>query len=194
MSLAERFGLGSSKNKSTDNEMVMELEEVIEEFQQGQFQKREVRSLEDLIERLKGIKTRRLECMSKATGMDPEGKLTMYAFSLEYVSEKLAEDIITRCRLCYDPSSGSGLNFGPSKNDQLEHHMSRVSDIPNMSGRKLSKLKEKCTSTGCYGSLNESWEIYRNLKKINEEVKTLHNNIDEKSRKGRQPEWTHMDD
>jgi len=192
MSIVDRIGFGGSDHKKDADEIVQSLDEVLRKFEHGRFSDRDFRTLEKLIQDVIQLKEHNLRCMSKNADIDDYRGLSIYAFSLEHVSENLAEDIVQRCEMCVGKDPSGGLNFGPSnKSSYFQKHIDRVNELPRFSEDKLNQLRNQCESLTCYGSLNRSWKMYKKLKSINEDIKKHHNKMDESSRKEQQPEWTH---
>lgn len=192
MSIVDRIGLGGSKNKQDGDEILQSLDEVLRKFKHERFNNRDFRTLEKLAQDVSQLKEHNLKCMSKNADIDDDHGLSIYAFSLEHVSENLAEDIAQRCEMCMENDPSAGLNFGPSnKSSYFQKHIDRVNEFPRFSGDKLNQLRKECEALMCYESLNRSWKMYKKLKSINKDIKEYHNEMDESSRREQQPDWTH---
>jgi len=194
MSIASRLGLRNSGSSQDVDSLYQSLDAVVEMFERNQFSRRDFKSLEKLIEDVIELKKHKLTCMSKNSGINPDNDMTVYAFSLEHVSEKLAEDILSRCEMCVGNDPVGNLNFGETKNSSfMEKHLDRVREIPRFSGKRLDQLKQECAESECYESLNMSWNLYKKLKKINDDVMEYHRKKDKSSVQDQKPNWTHAD-
>lgn len=194
MSIAGRLGLGNSGSSQDVDSIYQSLDAVVKMFERNQFSRRDFKALEKLIEDVIELKKHKLTCMSKNSGINPDDNMTVYAFSLEHVSEKLAEDIVSRCEMCVGNDPRGNLNLGETKNSSfMEKHLDRVREIPRFSGKRLDQFRKECEDSECYDSLNMSWKLYKKLKTINDELKEYQRKKDKSSVQDQKPKWTHAD-